>query len=291
MEPIKQHYLSDENISALCSVIKGASDRENALNHLAELKKLSLIRKHKKEKQILLWSISSIAAAVVVLVSIVGVVEQVSMPHEYMVEVKALPGENNAFNLSDGTTVWLNSNSSLKYPNRFSKRERKVELTGEAFFDVERNEEIPFVVEAGECEIRVVGTKFNVFAYDSDCVRTDLVEGVVQISVADSVKVVLKQNESLLALAGEVTKSRLESTAFLDLQKGIYTFDDITFDEISKRLELYFGTEVNIENETLKQHKFSGKVRLEDGLEGILKTMKKIYRFDVEFENNKIIIS
>lgn len=290
MEPNKQQYLSDEMISALSSVVKGTSDREIALQQLAQLKQTSKEKQH-REKSILWWGISSVAAAIVVIVSIFGFNAPEEMPSDYLVEVAARPGENTSFTLSDGTTVWLNSNSSLKYSNHFSQEERKVELKGEAYFDVAHNESIPFVIEAGECEIRVVGTKFNVFAYNDDCVRTDLVEGVVQVSVNDSIKVVLNQNESLLACSGEVTKNRLESTAFLDLQNGIYTFDDLTFDEISKRLELYFGTTVDIENESLKQHKFSGKVRLEDGLEGILKTIKRIYRFDFEVENDKIIIS
>ena len=87
--------------------------------------------------------------------------------------------------LADGTMVWLNSDSELRYPVNFAGRERRVFLKGEAYFDVARNMDMPFRVEAGEMEVEVLGTEFNMNVYGDDgCLRTTLAEGKVRVSYA-----------------------------------------------------------------------------------------------------------
>ena len=84
--------------------------------------------------------------------------------------------------LHDGTTAWVNARSTLRYPNHFAHEERKVELDGEAFFDVEHNEHKPFVVSTEKLDIKVLGTKFNVFAYKGrEEFNTALLEGSVKV--------------------------------------------------------------------------------------------------------------
>ena len=96
-------------------------------------------------------------------------------------EVSSSANRTKSFRLSDGTVVWLNSRSTLRYPNKFSGTERRVELTGEAFFEVAPDESMPFIVNTDQYDIRVLGTKFNVFAYKDNNVKTSLVEGSLEV--------------------------------------------------------------------------------------------------------------
>ncbi|MDD2595678.1 MAG: FecR family protein [Bacteroidales bacterium] len=293
---MKRDYLTDENIAALSSLMESSSDRDKALLHLSQFKKATEGKKHHGKISFRWMALASIAAAAVLCVCLLLFTNSQDdipqMPEAYTVEVTAQPGENISFKLSDGTIVWLNSNSTIKYPNNFTAPQRRVELKGEAFFEVAPNKEIPFIVGTVNYDIKVTGTKFNVFAYNNDLFRTDLVDGSVTVYAPTANKSYkLKKNQSIIAESGSVVRTPLLNTDFLQLHNGIYSFDNVAFDEITKRLELYFGTTVTIENESLKHHKFSGKVRLEDGIEGILKTLKKIYKFRLEFDNNNIIIS
>lgn len=197
--------------------------------------------------------------------------------------------------MHDGTVVWLNARSRLHYPNRFSGAERKVELDGEAFFEDFRNEEAPFVVSTEKLDIKVLGTKFNVFAYKGkNEFTTALIEGSVKLYQSDneSVAMYMSPNDYAELKDGRLVKSKISSTDFLLWKEGIYAFDDIPFGEIIKKLELYYDITIEIRNKKLNNYKFSGKFRQRDGVESALRTMQKIYYFSYhkDEELNKITI-
>ena len=113
-----------------------------------------------------------------------------------MVEVPN--GQRVSLTLSDGTKVWLNSHSKFTYPARFSSKERDVKLEGEGFFEVAHNEKSPFVVHADLLHVKVLGTKFNVRAYDEEPSSITLAEGKVEVATNDNEhKVTLKPNEQV----------------------------------------------------------------------------------------------
>jgi ferric-dicitrate binding protein FerR (iron transport regulator) len=107
-----------------------------------------------------------------------------------------------------------------------------------------------------------------------------------------SVSASLVPNESVEVKDGEFVKGSFSRSDFLSWKEGIYSFDDVPFSEIVSRLELYFGIPIVINNDNLASYRFSGKFRQDDGLESILKTMKKIYRFNMEKDrsNDSIVI-
>lgn len=210
-------------------------------------------------------------------------------------EFSTPPGQRAQVKLHDGTVVWLNARSRLRYPNRFSGTERKVELDGEAFFEVSRNEEAPFVVSTEKLDIKVLGTKFNVFAYKGkNEFTTALIEGSVKLYQSDneSVAMYMSPNDYAELKDGRLVKSKICSTDFLLWKEGIYAFDDIPFGEIIKKLELYYDITIEIRNKNLNNYKFSGKFRQRDGIESVLKTLQKIYYFSYvkDEELNKITI-
>lgn len=204
-------------------------------------------------------------------------------------------GQRAKIRLHDGTVVWLNARSILRYPNQFIGAERKVELEGEAFFEVARNEEVPFVVATEKPDIKVLGTKFNVFAYKGkNEFSTALIEGSVKIYKPDNESVAMYMNPNDFAelKEGRLEKRRIGNTDFLLWKEGIYAFDDVSFSEIISKLELYYDITIDIKNRKLGEYKFSGKFRQRDGVESVLKALQKIYRFSYtkDEELNKITI-
>ena len=140
----------------------------------------------------------------------------------------------------------------------------------------------------------MLGTQFNVFAYEGEDVKTSLVAGSVKPYMKEDAAVTasLTPNESVEVKDGEFVKGSFSRSDFLSWKEGIYSFDDVPFSEIVSRLELYFSTPIVLNNDNLASYRFSGKFRQDDGLESILKTMKKIYRFNIEKDriNETIVI-
>lgn len=214
-----------------------------------------------------------------------------------MASLTALAGQRITITLQDGTQVWLNSNSTLRYPTQFDKGTRRVELDGEAYFDVAHDKKHPFIVTTAHYDIEVLGTEFNVLAYqDSPFFKTSLIEGAVKIYDPDNKTLALhlspSQEATLAENGGELVASTFTDTDFLRWKEGIYAFDDCTFAQIIEQLQHYYGTPITIDNNRLAQFRISGKFRLQDGLETALKNMQLVARFKykIDPETNAIRI-
>jgi len=194
--------------------------------------------------------------------------------------------------LNDGSVVWLNANSTLRYPSRFEKHKRKVELTGEAFFEVFHDAKRPFIVSTDKVAVKVLGTKFNVFAYKSSKeLNVAIVEGSVCVCKGDET-IHLKSHEIASLVDGRLVKSKYFNSEFLLWKEGIYAFDDMPFYEIAKKLELYYDIQIEQNNKSLAQFHFSGKFRQRDGVVSVLQTMQRVYHFTFTKDDqlNKITI-
>ena len=157
-----------------------------------------------------------------------------------------------------------------------------MELEGEAYFEVAHNAERPFLVQTGKVDIKVLGTKFNVFAYaNSPYFNTTLLEGAVEVMESGKLDaaVRLQPNEAVTLEAGQFVKSTPDNLDYLLWKEGIYAFDDETFADIMKKLELYYNVSIRQTNKKLDAYRFSGKFRQRDGIENVLRTLQKIYRF------------
>jgi transmembrane sensor len=177
-------------------------------------------------------------------------------------EVEAPAGSRTHIELGDGTKVWLNHGSKLKYPYRFDGDIRKVFLTGEAFFEVAHNSKIPFIVGTNRLDVKATGTAFNVSAYpDDNAVETTLVEG----------KVILyerKSNSKIKALTpGECLKfdkqknsysletgNTLKYTSWKD---GMLVFKNDHVEDIAKKLARWYNIDVEITNQKIKEYPFT----------------------------------
>ena len=163
-----------------------------------------------------LWASMKIAAVVAMLAFIIHKEYQdYRLEHSTDVQTVTVPaGQRASLILADGTTVWLNSNSTLKYPaNGFHSKNRKVTLEGEGYFEVAHDEKHPFIVETEKYDIRVLGTTFNVSAYpNSDMFETSLIEGKVTVyQPSTQHEVTLKPHEKVEAKDGKLYKETFSS--------------------------------------------------------------------------------
>ena len=199
-------------------------------------------------------------------------------------------GEYIQFSLEDGTKVWLNSKSILTYDSLFSNNERIVKLEGEAFFDVATDINKPFKVKIGDYVVQVTGTEFNVKSYNH--FETSLLSGSVTIKNEKSGNVIdLKPMESVREMNNVFIISPVNENDLL-WKKGILSINDKTIDEIIPILELYYERQFVIENKNFdKDKKYTGKFRIEDGVEQILQILQIQNNISYSIEDDFIILN
>ncbi len=174
-------------------------------------------------------------------------------------------GEYIQFTLEDGTNVWLNSKSTLTYDSLFSNNERVVKLEGEAFFDVASDVNKPFKVHIGDYVVEVTGTEFNIIG--------------------------LKPMESVREVNNAFIVSPVNENDLL-WKKGILSINDETIDEIIPILERYYEMQFIIENKNFdKNKKYTGKFRIEDGVEQILQILQIQNNISYRIEDDFIILN
>lgn len=170
-------------------------------------------------------------------------------------------GENTVL-LADGTTVHLNSGSKLIYPVRFAGKRRIVTLEGEAYFDVSKDDEHPFVVRTRFGEVTVLGTTFNVNAYnDADACYTTLVYGKVNFSAPDKETITLAPGEQVVASSRGIEKRAVDVNEYIGWAKGVYVFNNKRLGEIMKTFERWYDVHVYYEKESLRDLTYSGDLQ------------------------------
>jgi transmembrane sensor len=164
------------------------------------------------------------------------------------------------FILSDGTKVWLNSASSIKYPVSFIGNERRVELTGEAYFEVAHNAAKPFRVVSNGQTVEVLGTHFNINAYaDENAVKTTLLQGSVKVSSAGSSSVI-KPGEQAQFNNGKINVvSSVDLDAAVAWKNGLFYFEDSNIQEVMRQFARWYDVDVKYDGELPSRH-FSGEI-------------------------------
>jgi transmembrane sensor len=165
------------------------------------------------------------------------------------------------FILSDGTKVWLNSASSIKYPVNFIGNERKVELTGEAYFEVAHNAAKPFRVVSSGQTVEVLGTHFNINAYaDENGVKTTLLQGSVKVSSAYGGSSIIKPGEQAQFNNGKINVvSDVDLDAAVAWKNGLFNFEDSNIQEVMRQFARWYDVDVKYEGELPSRH-FSGEI-------------------------------
>ena len=179
-------------------------------------------------------------------------------------EMEVLYGQTSHLFLFDGTEVWLNSGTKLKYPNKFNQNERNVFIEGEAYFKVAPNKHLPFKVKTGKLEVEVLGTSFNISAYPTESNQSVFLdEGKVQINDTAGDKIgEISPGQMAVKTDGNpaIQVQNADSYFYTSWKDGKITFNSEKLSEIAKKMERWYNVEIKFEKEALKNFNFSGTI-------------------------------
>lgn len=202
-------------------------------------------------------------------------------------------GGEYALRLPDGSQVWLNSETSLRFPVRFARDRRDVYLEGEGYFEVAKNAEAPFYVHVKGGKVKVLGTRFNVSAYADDREwETTLVEGKVQAG-NDGKQVVMQPNQQYRVDygTGEGRLLEVEPELYTSWVKGEFHFNAYPFEDIVRKLERWYDFTMVYKEEGIRQRRFSGTINKHYPLEKILGFLEKTTDIHFEIKGKQVTVS
>lgn len=296
-------------------------------NSQTESKKVFADIQHRialRNKRIRLYALTGIAAAAALLLFVVNIFLKdapLTPTVQALVEVTSPIGSRASVVLEDGTKAWLNAGTNLSYPKDYGENNRDVFLKGEAYFEVTKNMEIPFVVHANGVNITALGTTFNVKAYvEEENVETTLTEGSVKVEYADewygNESVILQPNQKAVCKIGQnIQVSDLKDVNTIQTEKEsdiqsknivivepvedsrVYTswkdskwvFKHEKLGNLSRKLERRYGVTIVFEEEGIKNHIVSGTF-LDEDLTQALETLKLIAPIQYQIDHKTVFL-
>jgi transmembrane sensor len=239
-------------------------------------------------------------------------------PHEKLTsEVSTHNGSKTNLVLPDGSQVWLNAGSKITYDKQYANTIREVNLTGEAFFDVVKNKDKPFIIHTGKIDIRVLGTAFNVKSYPGEkTIETSLIRGSIEVTFKDrpAEKVILKPNEKLVVVNEDVHQDFMKKSSVKPMNEPIVAishlnyakadstvietawiqnklfFQDELFKDLATQMERWYGVTIKFDNSQKDTLRFTGSF-LNETVQQALDALKVSASFNYIIEGNKITIS
>ena len=212
-------------------------------------------------------------------------------PMKYHTLTVPVGGEDH-FTLADGTRVWVNSASEVRFPNCFSGERREIYVKGEVYLEVARDEKHPFIVYTGENEVRVLGTRFNLTAYpDEQKVITTLVEGSVEFR-NDQSSVRLKPGEQsvLNRATNKLEKQKVDVSIYTSWVSGTYEYERSPLSDITRQLSRWYDVQFIYESTEFSNHPFTGVVKRDQSLEEVLSIIEKTTNIRFKISGRTIII-
>jgi len=227
------------------------------------------------------WMISTaVAVALLLIVGGIYLTNNFHPTEEYNT-ILVPPGQRTQIVLADQSTVWLNANSTFRYPTQFSRRSRTVYLDGEGYFEVSKNQKKPFVVKTDQADIHVTGTSFNVEAYKKfNTFEASLFEGGVDLFRNNLKLTSLQPNEKATLRDNQLQVNGISDSDVYLWRHGLIAFNSVQLPDILHTLEKYFDVVIKVNKENLPQHTYTGKFRQADGVDYALKVLQKSVHFD-----------
>ena len=209
--------------------------------------------------------------------------------------VEAPMGARTKLYLPDGTLVWLNAGSKITYSQGFGVENRNLDLEGEGYFEVKRNENVPFEIRTKELDLTVLGTKFNFRNYaDDEEVVVNLLEGKVRLKneLVSSADVYMSPNEKVVLSkeSGHMVKTKINASNSNLWTKDELYFDELLLEDIAKQLSRSFNVKIEVAD-SLKNQRFYGSFRIVgNSIEEILETISSTNRMKYKYENNRYVV-
>lgn len=293
---LKKQFIKFKNTYALLSFSDAAcgkmTTRDSYTQFLCKMR-----AKHIRQISFYLFKYAAIITLLIIFAYQAGVNQHSEILQENIENKLHVPaGQRIKLTLQDGTTVWLNSHTTLTYPAIFDKKERRVAIDGEAFFIVAQDKHKPFIVSSQGIETKVLGTQFNICSYrKNNDVRTSLIEGSLQIYFTgkENESIILSPNEQISIKNGTIKVDTISHHDYFLWKEGIYSFKDELLVDILNKLQLYYDVRIIIRNPSINQEKYTGKFRQRDSIDDILRMLQKIHKFKIQKdeENNIITLS
>ena len=279
-----QKYLrnetSEEELAEVLDWLDASTENQRYLDRLDYISNLNILageaQPRVSRRTVSLWKRTAqwSAAAAAALLVCAGVSHYLAdriLEHRTrdMMAITAPNGQSMSVTLSDGTTVWLNSGAKLEYPSIFSRKTRRVKISGEAMFEVKHDASRPFIVETFACDAEVLGTKFNILA---DARTADF---------------------SAALLDGHLKLNRITDPDDFRWVDGLMNLNTLSFGEVIRKFENYYGVRITIDNpEDMPVLKYHGKIRVSDGVDHALKLLQitNNFSFTRDDETNTIHI-
>lgn len=192
--------------------------------------------------------------------------------------------------LPDGSLVWLNATSSIHFPTSFIGKERRVEITGEAYFEVAKNRDMPFIVNVNGAEVQVLGTHFNVNAYsDEDNIKTTLLEGSVKFVSGTNINMLKPGQQSQLASNGLIqVVSNVDVDEVVAWKNGMFDFENAGIETVMRQLSRWYNVEIEYKGKT--DDLFFADMRRNIQLSDALKALELTGKVKFDIQGKKIIV-
>ncbi|MEM7107854.1 MAG: FecR domain-containing protein [Bacteroidota bacterium] len=244
-----------------------------------------------KKKMINLGVWLRVAASILIVFG-VGLTYYVTQPKETapeMVTVVTERGQKRTLTLHDGSTVKMNSGSSIVYPETFAEGERRLTLEGEAFFEIAEDQNKPFIISTGSLETKVLGTSFNVNARDAMLISVALVSGSVEVRNTETNELQKIEPGQLTTYTNGFQISSFDQKEIVAWKEGILYLKDASVDEVFEQLAAWYGVSFDFSNQPKNIWSYSGEFD-NLSLELVLNTIGFSEGFEFKIENDTVII-
>lgn len=237
------------------------------------------------------------AAAVLLLSASAGWLfstQRVRALSERTMAVSVPAGQRMQMTLPDGSSIWLNAGTTLEYPALFTGRERRVKLSGEALFDVEHAAEQPFVVETFACEVRVLGTKFDIAADEAaGTFSAALMRGSVQVvSRLNGEQMTLRPAECAELVNGHLSRTPIDDPDEFLWTEGIISLQNASFREVLDRIGKACNLRVEVRRGELPQLSCRGKIRISEGVDHAMRILQTgaDFSYEIDYDTYTLVI-
>lgn len=294
-EKILEELLQEEKNKILYNQINEIHEKLPVINPLLNV---SSVRSWKRitnnfhQKKIKLFVNISKYAAIILLALFIGTLININWEKEVseplFSEINVPLGQMSNITLHDGTQVWMNSGTSLKYANNFGDKNRKIFLEGEAFFKVKHNE-TPFIVQLKNCEVEVQGTSFNARSFtDENFSEVTLVEGSVKMNTLSGNEIVRLKPSEQITISEDLKNNILKNvdTAFYKSWiEGKIVFREERLADIALRLERWYNVDIQLTTPKIGDLCFSGTILKNKPFNQIVKAFEILLPVKIEYQN------
>ena len=193
--------------------------------------------------------------------------------------------------LPDKSQVWLNAASSITYPSAFAGKERKVTLHGEAYFEITKNKEQPFIVNASNTNIKVLGTHFNVMAYENEAaVATTLLEGSVALNSGKSSKMLIPGQQGLTGADGEIAIHKVDVNDVVAWKNGYFSFRNESIQTVMNKIARWYNVDIEYKGK-LSDETMEGSVSRDEDISELLDYLELTDIATFKIDGRRVIVT